>query len=561
MDYKIHHPPTGEGWADHLFAIFKNLDCPSEVEEEDEEEELEEQTGTVATAFHSLVGRIRSGSTLSLPEELAQKDVNPKRKASSEQGTPLAKKPKATSGQEDEEKDDDSEGLEIIEEIVLPHSPIQDPPPRGPPPTAMEKRVSGLEALITSMAKDVKSLTNRPKKQDSRVQHRDPRDIFEEDSEEESIDGSLSQKMNKKEKRELWLSSLRDINPELQHPIVTPSSMSSQHFSAFTPRQDKTIMPFCPQLSKEIEKAAGIQKTGAAKKDPFKTVNKFFKTMEPLESTLLQPRQIPMKLLSEVHFAKLQNPGASGVEARLKKNSPAGQKEVAALRDFNQAASSLRLINSQELGLEALNILTQKMSSTVAEMSTTPGMPQRLQTQMQALTAHMETASTAVEDLKLGNSHLARGAIHQYTEAIRDRQSAWVTSSNLPAPLQSEICKSALAIPEGTSTEPLSILGSQDEKLLDGFVTQRKDDVFRDWHKQRGKSTSNVKRQNKRQKKKWPAAQPPAQLTPQAQGAGWSTPFIPRGRGGGRGRAGGRGRGAGRGSQPFSGAESSTGNQ
>ena len=95
--------------------------------------------------------------------------------------------------------------------------------------------------------------------------------------------------------------------------------------------------------------------------------------MEPLESTLLQPRQIPMNLLSEVHSSKLQNPGASGVEARLKRDSPSGQKEVAALRDFNQAASSLRLINSQELGLEALNVLTQKMSSTVAEIATFPG--------------------------------------------------------------------------------------------------------------------------------------------------------------------------------------------
>ena len=85
MDYKIHHPPTGEGWADELFTIFKNLDCP--FEDEEEEEELEEQpterqdvVPSSGTAFYSLVRWIRSRSTLSLPEELSAGKPAPKRK-------------------------------------------------------------------------------------------------------------------------------------------------------------------------------------------------------------------------------------------------------------------------------------------------------------------------------------------------------------------------------------------------------------------------------------------------------------------------------------------------
>ena len=94
------------------------------------------------------------------------------------------------------------------------------------------------------------------------------------------------------------------------------------------------MIPFCPLLTQEIAKAADAKKTGAPKKDPFKLVDKDYRTMEPTESTLLQPRQISMQLLGELYPAKLQNPGASGLEAQLKTDSPVGQKEVAAPRDL-----------------------------------------------------------------------------------------------------------------------------------------------------------------------------------------------------------------------------------
>ena len=90
------------------------------------------------------------------------------------------------------------------------------------------------------------------------------------------------------------------------------------HFGGFIPKQNKTVMPFCPLLTQVV-----------TKKDAFKLVDRYYKTMEPTEFTLLKPRQISMQLLGEVHPLKLQNPCASGLEVYLKTHTPTDQKEVA----------------------------------------------------------------------------------------------------------------------------------------------------------------------------------------------------------------------------------------
>ena len=179
----------------------------------------------------------------------------------------------------------------------------------------------------------------------------------EDTDEDDSVMECVSLRLNKREHRQLWLTNLRKINPELKHPIATESNLPSQ--------------PFCPLLTQDIARAAKVKKPGAIKKDPFKLVNKYCKTMEPTESTILQPRQILMQLLDEVCPLKSQNPGASRLESHLKTDTPAGQKKVAALRDLSHSSSSLRLINFQELGIEALKTINQTMSSSIIEIMDT----------------------------------------------------------------------------------------------------------------------------------------------------------------------------------------------
>lgn len=185
-----------------------------------------------------------------------------------------------------------------------------------------------------------------------------------------------------------------------------------------------------------------------------------------------------MRLLSEVHPSKLQNSGASGSEARLRVNSPEGQREIAALRDLKQSSSLLRVVNSQELGIQALSKLNLNMDASLDALMANPEVTPSVMEQLTALQGSIKTATTATTDLRYGNSHLASCAISQYTDAIKERQNAWLKSSNLPAPLQSEIAKLDLAMPQGSSTEPLSILGPRAEKLVEDHYNQRKDDFF-----------------------------------------------------------------------------------
>ena len=106
-----------------------------------------------------------------------------------------------------------------------------------------------------------------------------------------------------------------------------------------------------------------------------------------------------------------------------------------------QPSSSLRLINSQKLGIEALKTMNASMSSALADIMDTPGVPFDVLQKLAVVRGTASTVYTAVEDLKQENNHMAPCSIHQHTEAIRDRQSTWLKSSNLPQPLQSEVTK------------------------------------------------------------------------------------------------------------------------
>ena len=83
---------------------------------------------------------------------------------------------------------------------------------------------------------------------------------------------------------------------------------------------------------------------------------------------MLQPLVVPRKLLSEVPESHLSNPGASGSEAVLKPSSAEGQKDKAAMASYNQSTSYLRLVNSQELAVNALKSLVSKIAWTCSRV-------------------------------------------------------------------------------------------------------------------------------------------------------------------------------------------------
>lgn len=557
MDYKQTHAPFSPKEAELFFKIFRSLDCPAEDEDSEDLEDPEDQDPPTlgleaqeSDALQTYVRRLkdRSSSSLSLPPELSGTEQPKKTGVASKRKASTPKTTVETPKDQDPQSEPD---LQIVEEVAPAVSPLRSPPapPAPPAESGLDRRVSSLERALLSMAQDIKKIARTQTISSHRVTPRE----YDSYSDEESEEDPVPIKMSRKEKREMFLSSLRDINPELQHPVATPSSADSSHFDLFQQKEDKTIMPFAPLLSQEIARAAEAKIVGSTKKkDPFKVVDKYYKTMEPVESTLLQPRQVPSSLLDEIAPEKLQNPGASGMEARLKLTTPAGQKELAALRELRRASSYLRLINSQELAVQAVHTLNTKMSSDLDALLVNPEVPPSILQQLKAIKFNSSTTATAIEDLKQGDSHLAKCAITQYIEAIRERQHAWVSSSSLPQPMQSEITKSQLAMPKGMSTAPLSILGTQAESIIQSYTQRRKDDVFREWYQQRSHSSGAGRRRFRKQKTEQTAASRPQPLSSQAQAAGWSTAFPPRrgrGRGGNRGQSNTRGRG--RGSQPF----------
>ena len=553
LKFKREKSSARADWQDYFFSVFKSLDAPSDSESDTEQGEhqmptMEEGQELVKTPeFQAVLEKFRaekSSTSLSLHGfSSSLKGTAPKRAWTEEQDHSTPKKKARTDEGPHLDPDSDIEILHV--EVPEALSPIRDPPRRRvPQPKSKEaSRLDKLESLILDLTREVRQMKDQPQGQ--------PRDQPESNTSQDDSQalGQAAARFSVKEKRQLWLESLRETNPELAHPSSGQSQgPPSSHFGVFLPATTQPVMPFCPLLRQEIEKLSQVQKPGVTQKDHFAKVDKYYPTMEPMESTVLQPRSIPSQLLDEVPVAKLQNPGATGATARLASSSGAGQKEEAALKVLKQSSTFLRLVNSQELAVEALRSLNVSLGEGLDSLQQIPDLPIEARRIIETLQANSTSSALGLNDVKLANSHMAKCSIIQYSTALRARQSAWVNSSNLSSSAQGELVKSDLAFPVGNSTEPLHILGPRGVKVIDDIVNKRQQDVYRDFYSQQ-KKASEAKAN--RGKKKF-AFKPQAQTQPQFTNWFPQTQSQPpqRGRGGGRGR--GRGRGRGKASQPFS---------
>lgn len=102
--------------------------------------------------------------------------------------------------------------------------------------------------------------------------------------------------------------------------------------------------------------------------------------------------------MSEIPDAKLQNASASEMEAKWKLDTPAGQKEVAALRDLRRASSYLHLINLQEIGIQAINVLSQKLTLFLEAFSTMPDMSDAAWVHLVSIKTGLQATKKGIED-------------------------------------------------------------------------------------------------------------------------------------------------------------------
>jgi hypothetical protein len=407
-----------------------------------------------------------------------------------------------------------------------------------PPPGAPD-RMSYLEGVIKQMSSKLQTLT--------RAQElRDQQDLLDEDEE-------VSKKLSALEKRTAYVEVVKAVTPGLDFPEMPPEGDQQAHFKSFAPRAEAGAVPFVKPLLQYIETISKPPAQGQ-RREPLKCIDKYYKAVKDVEQCLLKPRFIPASLLNEVPDKLRFKPGSSGAEARLKKDTPNGQEELAALKDFKTSTAMLRLVNTQELSLYAMNVYSDRVKDGLDSLASGANVPAIFKEELQTVQKDMTDILTILEDMGKVNTFMARGVVHQYTDALRSRRHAWVTSSTLPPGTQEELMKAPLDIMKPGAAEPLCILAPNSVKHIKEHVQSREAADMRAIARKAVASTQprgrgNGKKGNNNNRRKqldWNA------VSPAAQAAGWQTT-----QGVGRGKPRGGRAGRGRGQQPFSSSSAS----
>jgi hypothetical protein len=493
-----------EGWKDEFFAEFPDLEAPSDDDAGEE----------VVAVTQKRKKSLPDGPSKRRPS--AAEGVNPDRDEASCDGN-------------GGHSDGPSGEVQFLREVQAPVDPA---------------RMRSLEAKLTQMRKKIEDL--------SRLNAaREQQEMMEDEDE-------VKAKLSELEKRTLYFDLLRDTNPNLEFPQPEAREQDEEYFSSFQRRVKYSQMPFCQPLLDQLEVLSKPPASAAVKREPFKLIDKFFKAVNVVENSILKPRFVPASLLDEVEDKKKEKVGVSGEEARLKKDTVAGQKEATALRDLRQASSALRIVNNQEVGLQTVKRLADFVQDDCTKMLDEEDVPYVFAEGVNIINVRIGHILQAIHDMRQANSHLARGVMFQYTEAVRDRRQAWLSSSNMPQGMQAEINKGPLDIYQPGSDEPLCLLSSKQVELVQQRVKSRNDNVFRQAVAHFKPHTSYPRNQNNRSNNRGRYQKKGnANVSAAAQAAGWSTSSSSQPPRGGRGRGrGGRGRG-----QPFSGANASNNNK
>jgi hypothetical protein len=291
-------------------------------------------------------------------------------------------------------------------------------------PAPVDGRVKSMESMLIQMKKQIADLK-------SANAIREQQELA--DDEEE-----VRTRFSHVEKRTQFFEVLKECHPSLSFPVPVEVDEDQEYFSSFRAKLERCQMPFCPPLLEHLSLVSKPSVQGT-RKEPFKLIDRFYKAVSDVEQSILKPRFVPAPLLAEVDNKFKQNVGASGEEARLKRESANGQKELASLRDLKQASSALRLVNNQELGVQTVSKLATLLSADVQGLLAIEGKPAGYDEMFQLMNIRVNSILTCVRDLKASNTYMAKGVIHQYVDAVKERRSAWIASSKLPPALQAEL--------------------------------------------------------------------------------------------------------------------------
>ena len=395
---------------------------------------------------------------------------------------------------------------EVVPEAPVPPAPLEPVPPS--PPVSVSKSVEGrltsLEAFMLSMQQTMGQMNQSLLKVSQQLDRPAPvptpapipqpvvqpqvlqsvpvvpaaTDSFRKDDRGSDDDAPYSnaELVTLKAKRQVWLSTLREIAPELPHSSVPDSGPSSCLIGLSRQQQDMPT-PLLPEVVKGILDRSKAVKPGSRFKSPFKWVPKTISCGQDADKSLFQQRSVPRRLAAEVPSSSLDNPGTSGIDVKLKKGTKEGTLDLAARTSFQQAATYIMVANSQELAIHGLKNLLDRLALRI-DLAMGENLPDNLQGLLMSVQDTLNTSQLAVSQLQTGNLNLSRCAMDQYVHAIRDRQQAWLGATSLPEALKKQLGSMDLATPV-VQEEPLSVLGAKAEELLEEYAKNRKEDAYR----------------------------------------------------------------------------------
>ena len=199
----------------------------------------------------------------------------------------------------------------------------------------------------------------------------------------------------------MFLSTLRNLVPELQHSLPVQASASG-HFSLLQEKDRLDRMPFLNEVFEQISKPHG---TRQKKDDVNKRVSFWYPTTEPAETTVSKPRSVPRSLRQFVPNSLIADGGGSSQSTRLSQNTLDGVKEAAAIKSQALAASGIRLANNLEIGVEICNTIVQQFIQSL-EVVQPCELPDNAKRAIAQINRSMALMTNTVYDMKSTNNDL-----------------------------------------------------------------------------------------------------------------------------------------------------------
>ena len=266
-------------------------------------------------------------------------------------------------------------------------------------------------------------------------------------------DSDFEVDINRKDKRKLYLHSLKTLVPSLNHD-TSREVKESGHFSFLN--KPTTVVPKMPFLDEVFTQVSSTSSPShpfnKSRHTTLKKVKKYYPTVEPAESGLLSLRKVPPEIVNQVPMSKINK---SANKPSLNVNYVEGAKEQAAIRSFDYASAAMRIANNTEIGVEAQGSLINRCFNSLDKITKCMlvddnhiDLPVPVQNQLGSIKTSLNLMKQTLFDLKSSNNDLLQLALGQYNEAMIQRRNAWLGATQLPPTLVAQLKNSDMAQPK-----------------------------------------------------------------------------------------------------------------